>query len=131
MSRPIMMLQAMALTGHLGLLTLLTTWYAWLAPMPRLPVALVLLVLVAPLLLPLRGLLHGRPYTHAWASYLALFYLAQGIVEAFARPDERGYAWAEIILSAMFYTGAILFARYRSRELKQQAQTPAATGRAP
>ncbi len=70
---------AVALTGYFGLFGLLLLWFSWLEPPRQLPVALGLILLVGPLLPPLRGLLHGRAYTHAWASFLALFYFISSV----------------------------------------------------
>jgi len=73
---------ARACTGRIGyfvLLALLLNWLTWLSPPRGVPVALALVLLTVPLLFPLRGLLHGRPYTHAWTSFLALLYFAFGI----------------------------------------------------
>ena len=64
----------LALCGYFGLLLLLPLWYGWLSP-SQLPLGLVLGFLLVPLLFPLRGLLQGRPYTYAWATFLALFYV--------------------------------------------------------
>lgn len=109
-----------ALSGYFGLLSLLMLWNTWLAPSRYFPVALVLLVMVGPLLLPLRGLLHGRPYTHAWTSYLALAYFMHGIGQAYAVPSERTPALLEVLFSLALFLGAIFYARFRGRELKNQ-----------
>lgn len=108
---------AVTLTGYFGLVFLLMLWNAWLAPSEHFPRALAIIVLVGPLMLPLRGLLHGRPYTFSWSSYLALIYFALGVGEL-TRPDERHLAVLEILFSLMMFVGAILYARYRGRELK-------------
>jgi uncharacterized membrane protein len=67
----------------------LLTWIVWLAPPPtqlverELPpgslISPVLLVVVGPLLLPLRGILHGRRYTLAWSTMLILAYFVHGV----------------------------------------------------
>ena len=67
-----------ALTGYFGLFGVLLLWYAWLEPSSRLPTALVLILLVGPLLMPLRGLLHGRPYTMPGPASLRCFILRSG-----------------------------------------------------
>jgi len=107
----------LTLVGYFGLLILLTLWTVWLAPPRESSISLVLIILITPLLFPLRGLLHARPYTHAWTSFLALFYFILGVVVAYANEDERLLGILEIVFSIMLYTGAILFARFKSKEL--------------
>jgi uncharacterized membrane protein len=109
---------ALTLIGYFGLVILLMLWNAWLSPSTHFPRAMVLIVLVGPLMLPLRGLLHGRPYTFSWSSYLALLYLALGVGDL-TRPGERHLAALEIIFSLMMFVGAIFYARYRRVELKE------------
>lgn len=108
----------MTITGYSGLLILLLSWFAWLSPPEVLPRSLVILIMTVPLLFPLRGLLYGRPYTFAWTSFLALFYFIHGVSEAYSDPEVRLLALLEILFSVLLYTGAMLFARYRGRELK-------------
>lgn len=107
---PIRVAYGATLAGHLGLLALVMAWTIWLSP-PALPVALVLVLWAGPLLLPLRGLLHGRRYTFQWTSFLALVYFVHGAVEAFAGPAERGLALVEVALSLLLYGGAVTYAR--------------------
>lgn len=103
--------RALTLTGYFGLLGLLLCWNAWLSPPEHLPVALVLIALVVPLLFPLRGLLHGKPYTHSWVTFLAIFYLMLGLGEAVAGPTERSLAILEVIFSLMLLAGASWYVR--------------------
>ena len=105
------------------LFLLLVAWNAWLAPSRYFPVSLVLLVLVTPLLFPLRGLLHGKPYTFAWTSLLALLYFCHGLVEAYVNSCERVYASAEALLALSLFSATVLYARWRSREIKHSQQT--------
>lgn len=108
------MARTLTLTGYFGLLGLLLIWNVWLAPSSYFPRSLVLIVLVVPLLLPLRGLLHGRVYTHMWTPFLALVYFILGMTEAVANPAERHLAAAETILSLMLFFGAVLVVRLES-----------------
>ena len=108
--------------SYFALIALLLAWYSWLSPPEVLPVSLVLFVMLVPLLFPLRGILYGRAYTFAWASFLALFYFTHGVVEAYSNPQERWLALAEVVLSVTFYTGSMLYARYRGRELKAETK---------
>jgi uncharacterized membrane protein len=109
-----------ALVGLLGLFAVILVWNAWVAPPRVVPRALVLIVLLAPLLLPLRGMLAGRTYTHAWARYLALPYFVLGVFHAAGPGAERGYGWLMIGLSLTWLAGAALYPRLA------RMQTPAA-----
>jgi uncharacterized membrane protein len=73
----------LAVIGLLGLITIALVWHAWLAPAP---VWLTLKSL--PLLIPLRGLLHGRRNAAQWAALLALPYFLGSLAGVY------GY-WAE------------------------------------
>ena len=101
-----------ALTGYFGLLTLLMLWNTVLAPSSRFPVAMILIISVIPLMIPLRGLLHGRPAACTWAAYLSLFYFVHGIVEVAAGPQERLLAGIEIAASLLLFFGAVFYVRF-------------------
>lgn len=122
MSRACRLARATALCAYLGLFALLMAWFTWLSPPQVLPVALVLVVMVGPLLLPLHGLLRGRPYTHAWASFLALIYFTHGTVEAWAAPAERGLALTEVALSVLFFGAAMMYARCAGRAQRARGE---------
>jgi uncharacterized membrane protein len=109
--------RVITLTTYFGLFLLLIAWSVWLEPPRRLPVALVLIVLVGPLLLPLRGLLHGHPYTHAWTSFMALFYFVAGVFNAAGVMNRPWLAWLEIALSVMLFFGAVFYTRAKVRAL--------------
>ena len=70
----------LALVGLLGLLANAMAWPLWYSPGGPYPEWMLLKTL--PLLLPLRGLLHGRRRTHQWASFLTLPYI-MGSIGAF------------------------------------------------
>jgi len=110
-----------AVTGYFGLIALILAWQGWLSPPKALPISVALFLLLVPLLFPLRGILYGKAYTFAWASFLSMIYFIHGIVEAYSTPEDRWLAILEVILSIAFYTGSMLYARYRGRELKASA----------
>ena len=105
----------LTLISYIALVVVLLTWYGLVYPAP-----LLLILLLFPLLFPLRGLLKGNPYTYAWSSFLILLYFIHGVVEAYANPPVRMLALLEVLFSVTFYTGAVLYARLRGRELKQK-----------
>jgi len=108
-----------ALTGYIGLFISLILWGACLNTEPSLPRSLTLLLTVGPLMFPLRGLLHGKAYTFGWSTFLALFYLMLGVLNA-ANPGTRLIGVLEIIFSILFFVGAITYVRFqggREREI--------------
>ena len=85
-------------------------WELWLAPLR--PGGSWLALKTVPLLLPLRGVIRGDLYTYRWATMLILAYLAEGVVRAYTeRPPVAVFAMAEIVLSALFFTAAIIYIR--------------------
>lgn len=109
---------SIATGAYFGLIGLLLLWLTWLSPPSSVPISVALFLMLVPLLFPLRGILYGRPYTFAWASFLSLFYFTHGVVEAYSNPDARWLALLEVVLSVAFYTGSILYARYRGKALR-------------
>jgi uncharacterized membrane protein len=112
--------RTLTLGGYFGLLAILMLWPTWLSPPQRLPVALVLILLIPPLLFPLRGLLAGKIYTHAWTGFLALGYFLVGAVEGFANPAARLPALVTAGASLVLFAGSQLFVRSRSRERRSR-----------
>lgn len=109
-----------SLGALLSLLMLLIAWYGWLAP-PALSFGPVLLILfLLPLLLPLTGMVKGRPRAFIGASLLALVYLSHGVMEAYGSPAERWLALVEVTLSLMLFAAGLTFARLRRREMDER-----------
>lgn len=108
----------LTLLSYFALVAVLVIWYGLLNP-----ALIILLLLLLPLLFPLKGLLNGTPYTYAWSSFLILLYFIHGVVEAYANPAARIPAVLEVLFSVTFYSGAVLYARLRARELKQDPST--------
>ncbi|PID61237.1 MAG: hypothetical protein CSB44_07885 [Gammaproteobacteria bacterium] len=103
----------LTLTGYFGLLALILCWFTWLAPPERVPRVLPLAALALPLLLPLRGILHARRYTHQWVGFLALPYFIVGVDTAWNRIGlERTLALLMILFSLLLLIGASLYARH-------------------
>lgn len=110
----------LALTGYCGLLGLLLAHFTALAPPERTPVSVALALATLPLLVPLRGLLHERSYTHAWTSVLALAYFVFAVDYIAAGGQPLWLGWAELTASLALFAGAVGFVKLRARELRQQ-----------
>lgn len=102
--------------GHLATLCIIVAWYAWLSPSARLPTGFILLILGLPLLLPLRGILHGRRYTVAWSLFLALAYLIHALVEGYSTPADRLYAGIELIAAMTWFIAGIGYIRSEKKK---------------
>lgn len=103
--------QTIATASLIALIFLCVAWELWLAPVRAGGSALTLKAL--PLLLPLFGVLRGKRYTYQWASMLILAYFTEGVVRAWSeRGAGQALALAEIVLSLVFFTAAICYARF-------------------
>ena len=89
---------------------------AHLALMASLPVmaGLTGAVLALPLLAPLPGLWRGRPYTHAWASMLVVFYVGGLLMEGVSNPGHRAVAFGLAALAAAEFVALVLYVRFRA-----------------
>ena len=103
-------LHAAAAASLAALIVLCIAWELWLAPLR--PGGSWLALKVAPLLLPIYGVIKGRLYTFRWAMMLVLLYFIEGTVRAWSeRGTSATLAIVEIVLSLAFYATAILYVR--------------------
>jgi len=108
----IQLARTLTLVGFFGLMIFIPLWHLLIVPIEAKFVSMTLLIQVGPLLFPLRGILHGRVYTHAWAMYLALFYFVCGIWYA-GDVSTRGFGIGFSTLSVMFFIGTMLYTRFQ------------------
>lgn len=114
--------RGIAMAGYFGLWPLISLWYTVLAPTKYFGIAIPLVFLLVPLLFPLAGMIKGKQYTYAWTSFLSMYYFAHGIGEAWSDPVANWYGMIEVVLSLMWFVGAIVYVRlYKARA----QQTPA------
>lgn len=96
---------------NLMLFALVVLYAAWFA---RAGAWIAFAVFAAPpLLLMILGAVRPRVAAF-WAGVLALAWFSHGVMVGWSRPDERGFAWAEIAL-ALLAIGAANFAALRAR----------------
>jgi uncharacterized membrane protein len=113
----------MALTGYFGLIIGIYVWHMWIKNTPAHQMSIMLIVQLGPLMFPLRGLLAGRIYTHAWAMYLAIFYFVLGVWYAGADEDVA-FGMYTIASSMLFFAGTLFYTRYASRQAADSAGKP-------
>ena len=100
------------LTGYFGLLTFIPVWHTLIMPLDPKFMSITLLIQIGPLMFPLRGILHGKVYTHAWAMYLALFYFIIGVWYA-GDESTRTFGVVFSLLSILFFIGTMMYTRYQ------------------
>lgn|SRR5690554_4137117 len=115
-------LRILSLISFFGLMISLLVWILVAEHSENFPVAAWLIIGVMPLLFPLRGILYGKTYTHAWASFLMLFYIAHGIGELYSGDAIIWYPLLEVIFSSSFFIAANMYIRI-SAKLRKSAQT--------
>ncbi|EKE86856.1 DUF2069 domain-containing protein [Idiomarina xiamenensis] len=108
----------LCLTSYLALLLFVILWHSALAPANdnNLPLWLAVLLWIVPLLLPLAGIIRGKPYTHAWANFILMWYFLHSLTTLYTHPLERGYAAIELLLTTLAFIGATGYARYAGRQ---------------
>ena len=112
--KQLMFFRMLTLFGYFGLLVLIFSWHLFIKPLPPEFISFTLLIQLGPLMFPLRGLLQGKPYTHAWASYLALFYFVMGVWYA-AHYASLLLGIFICVFSLSFFIGAVFYARFAAR----------------
>jgi uncharacterized membrane protein len=112
----------LALTSHVLLLLWIVVWQFILRTEQVYSVLFVVVVYIIPLVLPLPGVIKGKPYTHAWANFIVLFYLTHGLTILYAEPHEWVYACIELLLATGMFVGCSVYARKRGRELGEGLQ---------
>ncbi|MEZ8403596.1 DUF2069 domain-containing protein [Vibrio splendidus] len=107
----------LALAGNLSLLFWVIAWQMTLSPHPHLSNVTLAIAWAIPLLLPLPGILAGKPYTHAWANFVLMLYFLHALTILYVDGGERLLAAVELLLTTLGFAGNILFTRFRAKEL--------------
>jgi uncharacterized membrane protein len=107
----------LTLSSYFSLIAWLVIWHFYLTPDKATSTLFTVLLWIVPILLPLKGLVQGKPYTYAWTNFIVMYYLLHGLTSVYAVEGERLYALIEILLCCGLFTGASFYARLRGREL--------------
>ncbi|MDH5357235.1 MAG: DUF2069 domain-containing protein [Gammaproteobacteria bacterium] len=109
----------LALTSYFGLMISLICWITLPEHSSLYPTSALLIIGLVPLLFPLRGMLHGKPYTHAWTGFLMLLYLSHGIGEVYSATEYSVYAALEVLFSSLVFIASIIFIRLNAKNAKK------------
>lgn len=72
---------------------------------------------VLPLLFPMYGIAKGKPYTHAWANFILMWYFLHSLTMLYIAPEQRLWAVTELVLTTLAFAGCTLYARHQGRAL--------------
>ncbi len=107
----------LALAGNLGLMVWIALWQLNLSPHPHITPMNLTIAWLIPILLPLPGILAGKPYTHAWANFILMLYFLHAFTIIYIDDGERWLAVVELGLTFAAFLGNTLYARHRGKEL--------------
>ena len=102
--------------GYVALVMMLGTWFIQQGLSGEYSMLFSLLWIV-PLLLPLKGILIGKPYTYAWASFILCLYMLHALTLVYVTETDTLFAVAETLLIGALLIGFPFYARIRGREL--------------
>jgi len=117
MSNKVKAYRYLALISHLSLLVWMAIWYLLLKTSSDYSLTFILLFYIAPLLLPLKGIIQAKAYTHAWACFVVLYYFLHAITVMYAEPTYLFHAALELVLATGMFVGCCVYARLRGQEL--------------
>ncbi len=117
------LLKHIALASFFGLMITLICWITLGEHSSNYPTYAFLIIALAPLLFPLRGLLHGKPYTHAWTTFLMLLYFSHGVGEVYSAEGFRLYPSLEVFFSCVTFIASITFIKLNARMRRNSQKT--------
>lgn len=117
---PLLLSRWLTLSGYFGLMIGLYIWHLLINQTEAHLISIIILTQLGPLMFPLRGLLKGSTYTHAWSIYLAIFYFIVGIWYAGAS-ETLMIGLYVTAFSLLFFVGTVLYTRLSARMQKENA----------
>ena len=111
----------MATAAQIGLIAMMLVTTVVVPSGGRAPNWTVGLMLSLPLLVLLPGVARGIVSTHIWASFVSMLYFAIAVTNLFL-PRRSVFDIVELLLASTLFTTAMLYARWRSRELRTSHQ---------
>ncbi|MFD2180320.1 DUF2069 domain-containing protein [Veronia pacifica] len=112
-------LRFIALGAHLAMIALVALWHSVIFPHPDINPTGMTVAWLLPLLLPLVGILKGKPYTHAWANFILMFYFLHALTMIWVDEGKQLMAVFELVLTSISFIANVRFAKLRGRELGQ------------
>ncbi len=102
--------------GYIALVVMLGAWFINKGVTGEYSLAFTALWII-PLLFPLKGIIEGKPYTYAWASFIICVYMLHGLTLLYVTETHFIFALAEVLLLGALLIGFPFYARIRGKEL--------------
>ncbi|QFU23072.1 DUF2069 domain-containing protein [Shewanella eurypsychrophilus] len=102
--------------GYITLVLMLSAWFINKGITGEYSVAFTALWII-PLLFPLKGIIEGKPYTYAWASFIICVYMLHGLTLLYVTETHFLFALVEVLLLGALLIGFPFYARIRGKEL--------------
>ncbi len=119
--------RVVVVTSYLLLLFWFTLWHLYLGPAPTANPWVIWLVHMVPFLLFAPTIINGNPRGHAWFCFFLLLFFIQAVLSA-SNPNTASYGLGYTLLISVLFSSAMMYARWQSRYLKQQAHQAAQSG---
>lgn len=107
-----------SLLAYTATLLLTFNWLSWYSPPTEVPRALLLLIIVVPLVLPLRGFLHGRAMSYIAVAIVAMWLFAVGVDIALYEQAWKALGWALTGCSVLLFVCCYFYLRYLPKPAK-------------
>ncbi|MGB0865522.1 MAG: DUF2069 domain-containing protein [Granulosicoccaceae bacterium] len=107
-----------SLVSYAATLLLTFNWISWYSPPQQVPRSLILLILVVPLVLPVRGFIHGRAKSYIGVAMVAMWLFAAGLDIAFYIQTWKTLGWALVVCSVLLFVSSYFYLRYLPRPPK-------------
>jgi len=109
-------LKVITLIAYFSLLIFMPLWLIVINPSSMSP-WLSLTLFTLPLLLPMRGLLKGEPYTYAWSNFIIMIYFLHSLTTLWVSKSDFIWASIELLLASTMFLAGSYYAKYRGQEL--------------
>lgn len=106
----------LALVSYLGLIVCVL-WWQFGTGYSQQALLFKTLMYVVPLAFPLWGIVKGKPYTHAWANFILMWYFLHSLTMLYIAPEQLAWAIAELALTSICFISCTLYARMQGRAL--------------
>ncbi len=108
-----------SLLAYAATLLLSFNWLSWYSPPTEVPRALLLLIIVVPLVLPLRGFLHGRAMSYVAVAMVAMWLFAVGLDIALYEQAWTALGWTLTGCSVVLFVACYFYLRYLPKPPKE------------